>query len=290
MLVFCAIAPHGGDIIPQIADDPTVMEQTRTAMKELGRRFLAARPDTVVVATPHGIIVEGAVTISATRHAAGILGDPNAKYVKAAFDVDLEWTRLLEEEMAFQSLPFLRLVGESKRQEAILPLDWGALVPLWFTAHPMRPRPRVVILGPDRSLSREALVRCGVAIARASTASGKRVAFIASCDLGHAHDASGPYGFDETAAEHDRAFCAAIVQDRLPDLLTWPDELTESAKVDSYWQTLMLMGALGHTPMRGELLSYECPTYFGMAVASYEPVEGEADGPVPVTPFPSVTV
>jgi aromatic ring-opening dioxygenase LigB subunit len=29
------------------------------------------------------------------------------------------------------------------------------------------------------------------------------------------------------------------------------------------------MGALGHTPMRGELLSYEAPTYFGMAVAAY---------------------
>ena len=33
----------------------------------------------------------------------------------------------------------------------------------------------------------------------------------------------------------------------------------------------MLAGALGHTPMRGELLSYEAPTYFGMAVAVYEP-------------------
>jgi aromatic ring-opening dioxygenase LigB subunit len=46
----------------------------------------------------------------------------------------------------------------------------------------------------------------------------------------------------------------------------------ETAKVDAYWQTIILAGALGHTPMQGELLSYEAPTYFGMAVAAYEPV------------------
>jgi aromatic ring-opening dioxygenase LigB subunit len=46
----------------------------------------------------------------------------------------------------------------------------------------------------------------------------------------------------------------------------------EEAKVDAYWQTIILAGALGHTPLRGELLSYEVPTYFGMAVAAYSPV------------------
>jgi aromatic ring-opening dioxygenase LigB subunit len=45
----------------------------------------------------------------------------------------------------------------------------------------------------------------------------------------------------------------------------------ETAKVDAYWQTLILMGALGHTPMKPDLLSYEVPTYFGMIVAAYEP-------------------
>ena len=34
---------------------------------------------------------------------------------------------------------------------------------------------------------------------------------------------------------------------------------------------IMLAGALHHTPMRGELLSYEAPTYFGMLVAAYKP-------------------
>ena len=36
-------------------------------------------------------------------------------------------------------------------------------------------------------------------------------------------------------------------------------------------QAVMLAGALRNTPMQGELLSYEAPTYFGMLVAAYSP-------------------
>jgi aromatic ring-opening dioxygenase LigB subunit len=272
MLVFAAIAPHGGDIISQIAEDPSVMQQTRQAMQILGRRFADAKPDTVVIATPHGIIAPNVVTVGATRVAAGILGDPNGRHIKAAFETDLAYVQTLEKELEFQNVPYVRLVGEEKQQEAILPLDWGVIVPLWFTAHPIIPHPQIVVLAPDRALTREALVRTGVAIARAARQSGKRVAFIASCDLGHAHDPEGPYGYDPASAEHDEAYCNAIKANNLEYLLSWENIFLETAKVDAFWQTLILMGALGHTPMTGELLSYEAPTYFGMAVAAYEPI------------------
>ncbi len=241
-------------------------------MRELGLRFAASQPDTVVVATPHGIIAEDVVTIGATRFAAGILGDPNGKHVRAAFDTDLDFAGALCITLEEEQLPYVCLVGEEKKQEAILPLDWGAFVPLWFTAHPMQPRPKVVVLAPDRHLLRETLVRMGIAIARTATTTGKRVAFIASCDLGHAHDAKGPYGFHPAAAHHDEAYCQAIVDNDLERLLAWDNDYLEAAKVDAFWQTLILMGAFAHAPMTGELLSYECPTYFGMAVAAYEPV------------------
>ena len=41
------------------------------------------------------------------------------------------------------------------------------------------------------------------------------------------------------------------------------------AKADSYWQMLMLQGALGRGGWKGEFLSYEAPTYFGMLCAAY---------------------
>ncbi len=65
--------------------------------------------------------------------------------------------------------------------------------------------------------------------------------------------------------------CRAVAEDDLPRSLDWPNDFLEAAKVDAYWQTIMLMGALGHTPMTPDLISYEAPTYFGMLVASYAP-------------------
>ena len=41
------------------------MAMTREAMFELGRRCVAAQPDTIVVLTPHGVHVDESITISA---------------------------------------------------------------------------------------------------------------------------------------------------------------------------------------------------------------------------------
>ena len=267
--MWACIAPHGGEVIPELAADLDRMARTRAAMKELGRRCSQARPNTVVVLTPHGIVVPGAVSLGETKAAAGVLGERPPARVSAVFETDIELAQSIAGEAAQQNVPIARLVAEEK--DAMLPLDWGALVPLWFVAHPLVPRPKVVVLAPDRSLPRETLVRCGLAIARAARASGRRVALVASCDQGHAHDPHGPYGHDPAARRHDEAMCRAIADDDLDCLLGWGNDFLEAANVDAYWQTLMLMGATAVPRFRPELLSYECPTYFGMIVASYTP-------------------
>jgi aromatic ring-opening dioxygenase LigB subunit len=60
-----------------------------------------------------------------------------------------------------------------------------------------------------------------------------------------------------------------VCEGDLGRLLRWRSDWIEAAMPDSYWQTLMLHGALEVSPMRPELLSYEAPTYFGMACAEY---------------------
>ena len=273
-LVFGAITPHGGDILEEIADDPRVMAKTREAMVEMGRRCRAARADTIVVITPHGQGVEGAVSVGATPYCAGSLGEA-PRQISASWETDTDFVEALNAEAEAATLPLARFVSDPN-QPAAFPLDWGALIPLWYAARTNTPRPQVVVLCPDRTLPRETLVRMGVILARVSAQNTKRVALLASCDQGHAHDANGPYGFDPASAIHDQAMCEAIAANDLPRLLDWPQEFMETAKVDAYWQTIMLAGALGHTPMTGELLSYEAPTYFGMAVAAYAPKEKNA--------------
>jgi aromatic ring-opening dioxygenase LigB subunit len=96
------------------------------------------------------------------------------------------------------------------------------------------------------------------------------VALIASADHGHAHDADGPYGFDPAAAEYDARIVELVQQNRLADLIDLPPAFVDLAKADSWWQLLMLHGALGEG-WSGDFLSYEASTYFGMLCAAYAP-------------------
>jgi aromatic ring-opening dioxygenase LigB subunit len=115
-------------------------------------------------------------------------------------------------------------------------------------------------------------VRAGAAIAALAEAARRRVALVASADHGHAHDPDGPYGFDPAAKEYDDRVVEIVRANELERLLDFDAAFIEAAKADSFWQMLMLHGALGDR-WRGDFVSYEAPTYFGMLCAAYEPAE-----------------
>src|SRR5579872_6645491 len=56
-IVFAAIAPHGGIAIEEACDpgEKDVAATTRDGLERLGKLFAAARPEAVVVATPHNV-------------------------------------------------------------------------------------------------------------------------------------------------------------------------------------------------------------------------------------------
>ena len=55
-------------------------------------------------------------------------------------------------------------------------------------------------------------------------------------------------------------------------LLHFDRDWVDRAMCDALWQMLNLHGAIEGQGFRGELLSYEVPTYFGMLCAAYERV------------------
>lgn len=263
-LVFAAIMPHGGEIIPELADEPALMAYTRSGMLTINTQFANANIDTVIVITPHGLIYEGNISVSCCTSASGFLDGPRGDRVGTKFSIDQS---LATELINHPTLPWLGITIESDNEH--FPLDWGALIPLLFTASTTDRAPQVVIIAEDRSLPRRNLIDAGKRIADVAEASEKRIALIASCDLGHAHDPDGPYGYHEASKIHDTLFTQAVRDNRLDALLDWDEAFLEEAKVDAYWQTLMLYGALTVVPMSVTFHTYEAPTYFGMLTASY---------------------
>jgi aromatic ring-opening dioxygenase LigB subunit len=267
-LIFSCIAPHGGQVLPELAAGPEDAQVTRLAMFELGARLEVLKPDTVVVLTPHGIRIDGMMCISVSERAAGDMGPR----VAVDFEVDQPLAQAIVANSEAAGVPVAKVIyGASAGPSCCIPLDWGAIIPLRFMGHTFRPQPKVVVICPSRSLSREQMVAFGRAIGQAAAQSDRRVALIASADQAHAHSAEGPYGLDPAAPEYDRQMCEAVRKGDLLGLLNTDPALVEAAKPDSLWQMLILEGTLQITPMRGELLSYEVPTYFGMMCAAYQP-------------------
>ena len=254
-LVFAAIAPHGGLVF----DHPD--GETRRGMDELARRFAAARPEAVIIATPHGTLLDDRFGIvraaRLSEHASRFVAD------------EQRYEGLGEPQLADACLAAMRedglpvagvTFGATAAGDSEMPIDWGAGIPLTFLRAP------AVVVTPCRALANELHVRAGAALARAT--GDRRVAFVASADHGHGHAADGPYGFSEHSAPYDEEIVRLVSTNALGELVAWDSQVAVRALADSFWQLLMLHGAIG-AGWQAELLTYEAPTYFGMLTASY---------------------
>ena len=259
MIVFAAIAPHGGLVYEQ-PDAPT-----RRGMDELARRFEAARPEAAIVVTPHGTLVDDHFAVVRS----GALSEHTNRFVAAEYlyegPGEPELADACVRELQDAGLPAVGITfATTVAGSSEMPIDWGAGIPLWFLRAP------AAVVTPCRALSNEQHVRAGAALARATGA--RRVAFVASADHGHGHAADGPYGFAAESKDYDDQVVALARANRLGELVNWDPQFAVAAKADSFWQLLVLHGAIGDR-FDVEVLSYEAPTYFGMSCASFVPRE-----------------
>jgi aromatic ring-opening dioxygenase LigB subunit len=272
-LVFAAIAPHGGLAIEEACspEERNLATATRAGMEELGSLFSAARPEIVVVATPHNVHVSEALGVIVSGRMAGALDGADAVALDVPTETDFAWLTL--DTLITAEIPAVGVsFGSNDPASAVAPMDWGVLIPLWFMGGRHDPPVPLVVVTPARDLSAAAHVEAGAAIARAAAESGRRVAFIASADHGHAHLKDGPYGYHPDASTYDTLIRELVDGNRLEHLLDIPRELVEQAKADSWWQLLILHGATSGNGWKSRLISYEAPTYFGMLTAAYQPV------------------
>jgi aromatic ring-opening dioxygenase LigB subunit len=288
-IVLGAIAPHGIRTIPLLSDTADGAPATRAALLELGRRFAAARPEILFIAGPHGIRVNGYVSLSDTARGAGT-AYWRGRTVELNVPMDHAFAQLVAEKAEARGVPVAQVgFGGTNRLTSVLQLDWSVLVPAWFAAypvnmvglgHPLADRgdmlddpqaPALVVANPSRMLPREVNIEFGQAVAEAANESGKRVGFIASCDWSHTHADNHRFRYHPAAQEVDRIVVEFIKDDALARLLDIPEEAAQNAAIDGLWQSLILEGVKRVTPLTVDFLSYEVAEYFGMIVAVYHP-------------------
>jgi aromatic ring-opening dioxygenase LigB subunit len=270
-IVFACIAPHGAEIIPELAGAMfDAFAETRRGMEELARLMKQTKPETVILATPHGLRLEANIGVVTSEFTEGSL-EANGRNVKLRCTCDRVLAKEILEHAHRTELPAVGAnYGTSEGPASCMPMDWGTLIPFWCLVG-QDSKTKVVVVTPSREIPLETLIRFGQTIAETAETSGRRIAFVASADQGHAHSADGPYGFHLASKEYDDIVKRAIINNDLRPVLELTPQFIEDAKPDSLWQLAILQGVLSKVPMKSILFSYQAPTYFGLLCAAYVP-------------------
>jgi len=269
---YACILPHGSDIIPQLAVRKTehLFEKTRESARKIAREIREVRPDLIIVASPHNLRLQNKIAIITAQNSTGQLSGPGGRKVKLSLKCDRESAQDILEEATRKHLPVVGATyGTAEGPGSDMPMDWGVFVPMWFVAKEERVKARIVIVTPSREIPLSQNFAFGITIANMAEKGRKRIAFIASADQAHAHKKSGPYGYHRSAARYDEFVSQAIRKNRIESISRLSKRLVEDAKPDSLWQMAILAGITRVVKMRGNLLSYEVPTYYGMICASF---------------------
>ncbi len=271
-LEYACIVPHGSDIIPQLAVHKTehLFEKTRESVRKIARDIRNARPQTIVLASPHNLRLQDNIAIVTAENSTGYLKGPRGRKVSLSLRCDREFAQDLLEESTRKHLPVVGAnYGTAEGLASDMPMDWGTLVPMWFVVKEEKVKARTVIVTPSREIPLRENIALGTTIAEMAEKRRNRLVFIASADQAHAHKESGPYGYNRRAAKYDEFVSRAIQKNRIESISQLGKRFVEDAKPDSLWQMAILAGLTKVVKMRGKMLSYEVPTYYGMICASF---------------------
>ncbi|HZW84469.1 MAG TPA: hypothetical protein VFE91_01020 [Nitrososphaerales archaeon] len=268
-LVYACVAPHGGEIIPAMAGrQRELFAPTTRGMRKVAKLMREARPDTIVVATPHNLRLRKHIGVVVSENTTGELREGGST-VKLSAKCDVELGDAVLRRAESLGLPVVGAnYGALEGELSDVAMDWGTLVPLWFMLRG-NSGCKVLIVTPSRGIPLKKNFDFGEVIAGEAEKSKKRVALVASADQAHAHRKDGPYGFSPRAREYDAQVQDAVRRNRLSDLMKLDEDLVEAAKPDSLWQLSILAGAVSQVQLRGELVSYQVPTYYGMLCATF---------------------
>jgi len=273
-IVYASIMPHGDEIVPELVNkfDADTKELYLAADKAAGI-MVDKKPDLIVIASPHNLRLYEHIGIIATEFLSGELrNEYGCISVKAR--VDRDFSKKLYNEANKNVIPVILVnYGTSGGELSSMCLDWGTIIPLWFIKRryiiEQLEMPKVVLVTPSREIDWDYLVRFGEIINELSEKEGIRIAFVASADQAHTHDKNGPYGYDEAAKIFDEIIIEIAKENKLGELLKIRKDIIDRAKPDSFWQLLIMYGAIKGAGLSNILNVYHCPTYFGMLVSVF---------------------
>ena len=257
-LVFGAICPHPPVLIPSVGKaNLEKLQQTQAAMDRLEQELYSAKPDTIIIISPHGALLKEAYTINHSPKLAAGFQDFGDLATKLEFKNDIGLAYQIRESIETEAP--VSLTTESR-------LDYGASIPLFYLTRHLKDVGIIPIGYSMLTLTKH--LQFGEKIREILNLTNKRVAMIASADLSHRLTKDAPAGYSKYGAEFDKLLVDLIRQKQTGRILKLDKKLIKEAGECGLKSILILLGAFSEINYRPEILSYEGPFGVGYLVAN----------------------
>lgn len=259
-LVFAATVPHPPLLIPGIGKgELEKINKTKEAMETLEQDLYLAKPEIILVISPHGSLFKESFCINAHTD----------------FESDFEQFGDMETKVKWPGADFLAVRIAHKGNEERKPiqlvsehkLDHGSAVPLFYLTKHL-PNAKVLPIGYSM-LDNKAHLDFGYLLKNAIMESGKRVAVIASGDLSHGLTTDAPAGFSKVGAEFDARIIELLENKNTAGFAGLDEKFVEESAECGYRSILILLGILKNMDYTFKNYSYEGPFGVGYLVGNF---------------------
>lgn len=261
-LTFAAITPHPPVLMPNIGKDHGLqaLNNTVQAFKQLEEELYLAKPQTIIVISPHEGRFDDAFVVNAHTDFTASFDKFGDAVTKNTYHGDPDLAAKISHLGNRTAFP-IRLISA----EAI---SHGTSILLHYLASKM-PDTKVLPIGfSDQSVKDH--IRFGEIIKDVIMESDKRIAVIASGDLSHTLTKDAPGGFDKQGASFDETLLELLDGNNMSGIMQMDQRVVKKSQACGYRCILILLGILKNMKTQYEGLSYEHPFGVGYAVGHFK--------------------
>lgn len=258
MIVFSAVVPHSPLLIPGIGkDNLKKLSATKNALQTLSEELLNARPDTIVVISPHGPVVPDAFSINLNATYKCTLEEFGDLSTKLDCRSDFMMIDHLQRKLRAGNIPFVMTSDEK--------LDYGVVVPLTYLTPALQ---KFTVIPVHPSLGAADQLKFGRELKDELVSTNKRVAVLASSDLAHTLSKSAPGGYSPHGKKFDEKIMELLSAHAGEEFTKIPKDVVAGAKSCGLPPIIILAGIMERVNYKTEILSYEAPFGVGEMVAN----------------------
>jgi len=264
MLSFASITPHPPVIIPTVGqkEDLKKVGKTIEAMEKLREGIESARPETLILISPHGPVGFGEMGLIKSEKLDGELSVFGDFETKLSFENNKDICRKIAAECKNSKIP-LRTYNRPN-------LDHGSLVPLYYLTKNLKPK---VVPMAYSMLDIDSHFLLGKILSDIAKGDKNRIGIIASGDLSHRLLPEAPAGYSPQGKEFDEKLIEFLKEKNIEGILNMDEGLIEKAGECGYRSIIILLGALSGLELgswKSDVLSYEGPFGVGYLVANFK--------------------